>query len=228
MPLSVFKVNTRKDKTVGLDVTIEVPGVEAPVSKVNPDHLFKLDYWRSSYNGGGYNRFVDNLVGESLFSIMGDNLSDFEEYEHQVTGWADIKARAQGVRALILEAPRLGCFFQTAKNLRPQDKTLSSEADAIEAYVEMAEEQRKMLEANPDRGFFGGAFSNYLGFYDMDGLKVHAVLAGTGILGDAGVFVVYETTPETRDFYVEATEIVIETAEWVLENGDKATVFWSG
>lgn len=57
-------------------------GVEIPEEKIEidsekyPDHLFKIGYMRSSYNSGGFNSVVSELVGHDLYWLFGVDGTD--------------------------------------------------------------------------------------------------------------------------------------------------------
>lgn len=103
------------EKTAAHDAIPPSSGGENPPSERYPDHLFNRRYLRSSYNGGGFNRAVPDMVGEDhglywIFQpVIGD---DGEPYSTELTIshvqlLEDVKKRALQVAREIKDADPL-------------------------------------------------------------------------------------------------------------------------
>lgn len=189
-------------------------------SKKHPDHLFKRDYLRSSYNDSGFNSAVGALIGDDLYSIFAPVGANLDEYDLRPTDKQLLECRKNAIRTLnkLRKAPALGATFERAVSLRPQDGIIVNDEQAIATYLK---------ETNRDKDPFGegGGWSNAKGvFYPTEPLEVHAIMPGKGILGDTGVWIVYK---KDLDWYIQACEIVVEFIEEALSHPER-TMTWSG
>lgn len=60
-----------------------------------PDHLFKVGYFRSSYNDAGINRKLSNSIGKDLYWIFSRERED--EYEFK-PDWQEVRKRVEQVQ----------------------------------------------------------------------------------------------------------------------------------
>jgi len=73
-------------------------GVEIPEEKTEldsekyPEHMFKIGYMRSSYNSGGFNHVVEELVGHDLYWLFG--VDGVDEYR-VMPNWNTASTRCQ-------------------------------------------------------------------------------------------------------------------------------------
>ena len=72
----------------------DVITIEQPSHKY-PDHLFKIGYFRSSYNGDGFNSVLRNQLGKDLYWVFD---RDGDEYEFQ-PNWKRVLGRAKELLA---------------------------------------------------------------------------------------------------------------------------------
>jgi hypothetical protein len=93
--------------------------------------------------------------------------------------------------------------------------------------LEIASEQldKKQLPFGGD----GTAWSNWQGMFIPEGVKLVAAIAGIGFGNRPTTYLVYDNEGGF-DWYVQALEVVIETCEWVLGQGDPGNyrLVWSG
>lgn len=200
--------------------TDEFSGLNADIpSEKYPEHMCKRNYLRSSYNGGGFNSVVRNLIDEDLYTIFAPIGANLDEYELRPTDeqLQASRVNAEQVLETLRNAPRLGVTFERAVSLRPQDGIVTSEEAALATYI---------LETTRDKQPFGdGGWSNARGvFYPTEPLEVHGILPGRGILGDIGVYLVFK---KDLDWYIQMCEIVIEFIDEALSHPER-TVRWSG
>lgn len=77
-------------------------GIEIP-SKTDPGHLFKIGYWRSSYNSGGINNILRKMGLMDLYGIVPEAQGDAY---HIQPDWAGVRDRAletlEGYEAMVL------------------------------------------------------------------------------------------------------------------------------
>ena len=188
--------------------------IDQPSTKY-PGHLFKLGYFRSSYNGSG----IDSYFRRLGLPILEDIFEPGDEYEF-TPDWT--KARANTIDALRLydeyfarPESRFDTFAMEAMPIRP-DLAPCSAKEALEAYA-----KEITLPS------FGGAYSNALGYFYPEPLKVHALIPGVN-LNTSCVYVVFER--DNEDWYRQALEIVLETVDYVLAQPDKQDYYlhWSG
>lgn len=210
--------------------------VDVP-SERYPEHLFNRRYLRSSYNGGGFNRSVPEMVGEDhglywIFEPMG---REWDGDEGVLTA-ADIDPlRASKARAL-----------QVAEEIRTCDplRTISEglmvgspdhmwhEPPTEEQVLAWYREEKKRNEGR-DSMFGGESYSCakglVLGF--TEGLEVLAVTVGRDVLGRPAAVLVYRLGKEAIDSYVQSAEITAEfcdEAVGLIERDGSCHISWSG
>lgn len=194
----------------------ELVKIEEP-SSVYPEHLFKIGYFRSSYNDSGFERVLGNLGVGNLSYIFDPG----DQYEFR-PDWKRALEKTITELALLRTKPPLRCY-----QMRSDPKTEEiNPPEAMEIY-------ERVMDSNKMRGYLGN-FSNRDGdFFPVEPMKVRALIRGmtrcffTGVL-EPCVNVVYEV--DDNKYYEEALEIVKETCEWVLAKEDPQNYYlrWSG
>jgi hypothetical protein len=182
-----------------------------------PDHMFKVGYFRSSYNDSGFEAVIEAIAGGGLRIIF--RASD--EYEFK-PDWADARERAVSLLSLIekniKEKGALRCYATSSYSFF--EKSLPGSPK--EALAIWDEEQAK-------EHAFDGGYSNSKGeFYPKEPISVKALIPGRQY-GSPCVYIIFEPK-EGLDWYVHALEIVIETIDYVLAQPDKDKYYlhWSG
>jgi len=69
------------------------------------------------------------------------------------------------------------------------------------------------------------------GEFHLDGIKAVGFISGRGILGDPGMYVIYEKETDGKpDWHLTALKIVRETIEYVIAQPDRQHFYlvWSG
>ena len=205
------------------------------------EDMFKIGYFRSSYNSGGINTVVPNAIG-------GDGLHDiFEHTEDEYCfcpAWETSLELAQGMwNDYVTHLKKSGSIRVSSINpLSLNDPTvenkISSERTALAVFMKAIADKKKADKKNkgkPDPFGFDTNFSNLYGdfFLGKEPMKVRAILHGKGGMNQkVGVYIVYEiakTKPE-NDSYAVALDVVVETCEWVLAQKDPQNYYlhWSG
>jgi len=196
-------------------VQIELP------SKLHPEHMFKIGYFRSSYNSGGYNSVMNRAGLQSLYQIFdtGD-----DKYEI-VPDW-------DAVLPIATEAVERARAYAASDKSKYDVMTLGTMF--LEPNVANAEEALQVFFKELER--HGGdnlsadfsSYSNSNGMFHLNGLKIYAAIHGKEYSHPA-TYIVYGSEGGFR-WYLEATEIVKETVEYVLAQPDKGDYYmhWSG
>lgn len=237
-------------KTAAREALPQYTPSESVASTKYPDHLFNRRYLRSSYNDGGFNRAVPDMVGENhdLYWIFEPVIGDDDEpYETELTVshtqlLEDVKKRALQVAQEIREADPLRTMSVDAMLGQAEHMwhDLPTEEQVLEWYrSEQARHQetiaRREAEGKdkPDWGEDGG-YSNAKGFvagFDT-GLEVLAVSLGRHPLADFGSKFAPGTLGSTMGqlpqavlvyrMDAEAKESYVQSAEIVAEFCDEA------
>ena len=185
--------------------TIEIP------SKKYPEHYFKIGYFRSSYNGSGINYVLRDLGLLGLYEIFGVS------NEHDTSpDWFQSRERAKETLKAFREMEEIPCSFFVHSI---GDKNPSSTEEAIEVF--------KSMQATHKDSFAG--FSNSKGEFYFRGLKVYAMIPGNQY-NQEGVFFITKLEDDSKAYYEQALEIIIETCDYVLSqpNSNYYTMIWSG
>jgi hypothetical protein len=197
-------------------------------SKKHPKHMFKIGYFRSSYNGSGYNHFIDNNIGlNGLYYIFDKQLDDY----YFTPNWKDSLDRAKEVLSKLKKLKKEGkdvmmdCFrlpmVVSSEFIKKMPKT------EFEAKEQLNEEQSK----GKNNSF--SSYSNYKGEFHLgkDPLKIVSLQHGVvkNILTDKWEPCVYLGYKGDFAFYLQATEIVVEAVKYVLAQPDVSDYYltWS-
>jgi hypothetical protein len=190
-------------------------------STKDADHMFKIGYFRSSYNGGGINNVLRQNGVMDLYGIFGaDNKYNFSP---------DWNAALENVKKAIadftpLAAENIACMFIDGIDM------VSSEEEAMSKFRKIAEKHKK--DGGP---FAGSGFSCREGHFYLGkaAIKTLGFIPGKDCLGRPGMYVIYQVEKENNDkqnWYITALQIVQETIEWVLAQPDPQNYYfhWSG
>ena len=185
-------------------------------SKKYPDHLFKVGYFRSSYNASGFNQVTEQRGLSTLYDIFPE--AGLEERYIQ-PNWKDAKKRVHEGIAKFEEFLKTERAKYSVEFVSGIDK-VKSEKDAMEVFLRMKKEKH-----------FSGSFSSREGEFHLNKpLKVYGFVPGNRRFpfGD-GMFVIYQQTQETLLWYLQALEVVEETIDFVLNAKNRTFAFsWSG
>ena len=195
--------------------------VERP-SALHPDHMFKVGYFRSSYNEGGINRVVKASTGKDLYWVFEPPK---DEYAFR-PDWSRARERALRLldeyqSALRADAGSLRVFFEAPNSFR-SDAELRANCETTERALEIF----RQTKAKPNLG----SFSNGQGTFFLEKpLQVVALIEGIGPISERGLYVVHQTDGEDSTWYFQALEIVVETCDYVLAqpNVDQFYLGWS-
>lgn len=177
-------------------------------SRQHPTHMFKVGYFRSSYNGSGFNSVMGALGVPTLYNVF----LPPEDGGRFTPDWSACLLRANAAREAykqMVASPggRGRVTFISAEKGEGAD----SDAKALSVFRD---------EASKPHPFPG--YSNKRGHFWWDGLTIKAAIPGTQKWLGAGVFLIYEAevgSDDEGDWYEQALDIVIETCEWVIATG---------
>lgn len=188
-----------------------------------PEHLCNRRYLRSSYNAGGFNQVVGNLIGVTLYEIFGyrfdgdgvEGTVPYDEDTDEGGYWEPSKAhleaalvRANAVRdQLNVAAPLAVEALRPAWNLHEEGPKNANQAMAV-----------ALEKLNADASF--DSFSCREGtFFTKEPMTVKAV-----VYGATEFYVVHETD---LTFYRQMADVIVEFIEDALAM-TCPRISWSG
>lgn len=191
-------------------------------SRIHPDHLFKMGYFRSSYNSGGINTAMDSKLGlYGLYHIF--DVKDKHEY-HIQPDWEASLGRAKDM-VKKWKAQYKSCGHDVHKIHLNPDFGHASANEALKAFT------KKLKEHSKEKVGFGDFGCRDGDFWLENPMTVKAIMPSKeqGILGGSNVYVITESNPEGYEWYLHALEIVVETIEYVLTQNDPSKFYlgWS-
>jgi len=217
-----------KTEAIAAFLGLDEYGSDASVVKIeqdsakHPEHLFKIGYFRSSYNESGINRILRNSIGLTLESIFNPPDHYTFQPDWQLAKSVTEKAIADFSEYVTKTPYRVSKFVPDEFN---EASSISSESAALEVF-------KAELESHKDSDF--GAYSNRRGdFFLKEPLSVAAIVKGsTESFFSSGSkpchYIIFKD--ETMYWYLQALEIVLETINYVLSQPDanKYYLAWSG
>lgn len=164
-------------------------------SELYPDHLCNKAYLRSSYNGAGFNSFIQELTGIGLYEIFEPG----GEYEIPLSP-EKIETAKQTTTKLIekikaMPKERIVAVETISANLFADKPKIDSE-QAIKIYLDEI-----------DRNTGSRDYSNINGLFCFDGFEIVAAVPGVDVFGNSGVHLVYRKDVE---WYMQMAEIILE------------------
>lgn len=188
-------------------------------STTHPDHMFKIGYFRSSYNEGGINHILEDRIGTNLYEIFGASNDGKDFYPD----WSAAKAGAEKAIADLQRVVEETDGVSVARIFLPPGGRVADAADALKKFMETK-------EAHKDTTF---NFSNKDGhFFFNNPPKVLAILPGEGSFFGPCLYAIFQLDGGGlwADWYINALKIVVETCDYVLASDDPGSFYmsWSG
>jgi hypothetical protein len=177
-------------------------------STLYPKHLFKIGYFRSSYNEGGINHILRDRLGQDLYSVLGINQNE----SHQQPNWAVV------VKNCVDVMQKLTDFVVDCPYTLVRVDPLDAQTDE-NAILEIAKKELKKNE-QPISPLLSSMYSNRVGFFAPKGLTIYGVVLGKKYGPCAWLITKPTGEDDGLTWYIHALEIVKETAEWVLSQPD--------
>lgn len=182
-------------------------------SKKYPEHMFKVGYFRSSYNGAGINRILSNMGLPTL-----DDIFEVDGQYHVKPNWKKALENVDFVLAELYSKPAYRVEAISGNIFR--ETSVRSEAQALQIFLNQSNDKNN-LQHN---------YSSAEGhFYFSEPVKVLALIPGKQtILGERDC--TYMVTESDNKWYIESLEIVKETIEYVInsEMEEQYYLHWSG
>jgi hypothetical protein len=210
------------------------PHVGVPSEKY-PEHLFNRRYLRSSYNGGGFNHAVPQLLTTSgaksyphergslywIFEPMGREWDgDDGRLTHEdIPKLHEAQERALSVVGDLSKSDRLRVMTISPNVFSGPPKHTDDAALAMYRAELPLRTSDGWYSRGPNLNVFGG------------GLTTLAAIPGKGTFGEPAVHLVYRVADEGFDSYVQSAEIVVEFCDEaiaLIERDGGASMSWSG
>lgn len=203
-----------------------------PKIKINsalyPEHLFKIGYFRSSYNGAGINNVLRDRIKQDLYSIIGVSSDKYVQQPDWHKVIANCELAIATFRDVVAKNPF--SFMEVSPNM------FASPSELPKSGEEALEIARKTLVDREHSEMMTDGFGDRHGEWYPKGLKVYGMVPGVNtFFGKAHptTYVIVRWEKEGEEpfkWYINALEIVKETAEWVLkqENPEKYYLHVSG
>lgn len=193
-------------------------------SSLHPENIFKIGYFRSSYNDGGIDRKLRAFAGTSLGEIMGNSGDEY-------CFTPDWKASRERASAVLEKFRKLDS--ETTHQAFPIDIfSFSGKPEGAKDEAEAIAIAKKTIDPEAERRSPFGNFSNSNGLFLLaNPAKCVAFIAGTNCLGRPMVYGITEAKAgDVLGWYIQALEIVVETCDHVLSSGEpeKHCLHWSG
>lgn len=196
----------------------------------HPKHVFRIGYFRSSYNDGGIERALSIAIGISPLSYIFNYDYETSGYEFR-PDWDLAKQRVGEVLARYREyraSSRARFNVSTVHTFMPSGQRPTDPGKALDAFMKEEEGHKK----SPF-----GHFSNAVGafFLGSKPLVVRGIMIGVDALGQPCAYVISDVEKDEDDeglgdgWYGAALEIVEETINKVLatNESDKYWLHWS-
>ena len=176
-----------------------------------PDHLFKVGYFRSSYNEAGFNNMMEQYGLPTLYDIF---CAD-EQYIF-APNWEDALKRIEEGKKAVAELAETKGKYRVLR-MKGLD-TIKSEQEALDAFME---------EIKRDGSF--RTYSNRKGDFFLDGVECLGFMKGEKY-GIFCYYVIVKNDAENMQWYIQAFEIMEATVRYVLAQPDKDDFYfhWSG
>lgn len=212
-----------------------VPYPQKPSEKYGSDRLFNRNYLRSSYNDGGFNRAVPELIGEAghdLYWVFADVLAEEEQYLVELTTDSICALEEAKKRALSLAEKLRGAEASLRVDTIDAEK-MFGEQPTMTADQALAWYREKAEAKIGSDGWWSSHEGTYMGRAGEEdaGMKVFAAVPGVNVFGHKCVHLIYELSQGTVEHYAQSAEITAEFCDEAIalvEADGAAYMHWSG
>jgi hypothetical protein len=201
-------------------------------SELYPEHMFKIGYFRSSYNGAGTNAVLKKIGIPELQELfeVGDEYNVIPDWNK---AWENCKTAIEQFKQFLdSEDSKYQVDVHNFFNFIETEET--SPEKTLEIFMEHINRNKDA----EDGSFL--SYSNKEGLFYLKGKEIKMlrlvskppIMAGLG--GGIDLHMVTDSKMEddssTYDWYLQALEICKETCEYVLksDNPEDFTMHWSG
>jgi len=190
-------------------------------STLYPEHMFKIGYFRSSYNSGGLNTVLGTYGIPDLYGIFEYACCNSRLFK---PNWKRSLARCDDAitqyRAIL---------DGLLKGIRIHNVTCGpiGKGKLPQNTQEVFEIVKHELSRDPKLQFTN--YGNASGEFYLEGETVIALVRGVSVCGPC-MYVVTREESSPGDWYLQALEIIRETIQYVLAQPDrrKFSLSWSG
>lgn len=174
------------------------------ISKKHPEHLFKIGYWRSSYNSAGINHFLEKVGCQTLWEIAGQK--KHVTYQFKVD-WNLLKSNSQCAIERLNNLKNLECWLEEIPKFDTTKTFLNSLVSSSDALAKCAKDACCSISDDEKEIYPSGIM----------------------IYGVCGNYMITKPQSDFFDWYIQALEIVSETADYVLAQKDIENyhLYWS-
>ena len=218
--------NAELQREMGLDSDgeVEKPRKEKIEldSVIDPEHMFKIGYMRSSYNEGGVNSLMAQQLGITLYDLFPE--SNGQEYIFQ-PDW--VRSKQLVINAYTTwqeQIDRDGSYSVIELQHNPFLQPYQLEAQGAKGALEVFLKEKKREGSFSEYSTINGTF--YMG---DNPVPLRAIVHGRDERGQRTFYAVSELTNGMK-YYIDALRIVEETIDYVLSQPDpeKYWLLWSG
>jgi hypothetical protein len=190
-------------------------------SPTHPDSLFKIGYFRSSYNESGMENVFEQIGVPGLHEIFANEDHEYEFTPDWSASLERAKAALEKLKAIDASGEAVGATHVHGF------REVNSAEEAIAIFNDQRAKHPKKEDGESD-GWDFRSFSCYDGVFWLDGFEILGAMSGR-YFGSNGTWVIFK---RTLSWYVEYLEVVVETIEYVLDNplpeGQFYYFHWSG
>ena len=216
-----------KEKEISTSLGLDISGTHEDGrekiefnSKLYPEHMFKIGYFRSSYNEGGIQKILYNLGLMTIDEIFNHQ----NEYHFQPDWETSLKRVNETIDLFKLKGPYR--VSKVTNNIFTQS-TIKTSKEAMDVFLSELLKESEIFDKHPNYGRYN--YSNSVGEFSVaEPRKVLAMIPGTTKLFNERECV-YVITESDNTWYIQALEIVKETIEYILslKNREQYYLHWS-
>ena len=182
-------------------------------STLYPDALFRIGYFRSSYNGAGFNSVMRQYELPDLWDLIFGEEEDGADVYKYTPDWRAMHQRAVEALEQLTTTNTEFTVVPVRAHMLPQPNLPHSEA----LKIFMREKER--FDQNP--GPLGGSYSNAFGDFWLDKpLVVRGAAQSKSLFGGTDVLLIVDNPNGLHPSYREDLHIVVETCEYVIGQPD--------
>jgi len=212
MGLDVYLIRKTED---GKEESVE------EASSLYPDHLFKVGYFRSSYNEAGLDSVLQAAIGVTLYSIFAREIG---EYEVRPDWRAALAATEIALGALDGFVDQTGGIRVMSEDISLEATGPGNASGALTLFRAQQDRRKEQGQTGADCYSTGGGT-----FFFGEPVKLLAIIQGKTFGRFPVHYLVYDGS-DSYDWYRQALEIVRETIQYVIARPDpeKYLLHWSG
>jgi hypothetical protein len=181
-----------------------------------PEHMFKIGYFRSSYNNSGIERILNHHELPTMSVIFNHTKDDYVFKPD----WELSLLRCENTIKMFEEKQPVNAIPYYVDVF---ENDIENSQDAINLYLK----ELKKYDGNPSFGSYSSKQGN---FYFDEPLTIRALIPGTNRYIVNKKPCLFAIIDFEKDWYINALKIIRDTIKFVLEQEDKEKYYlhWSG